>query len=525
MSILASLAYTLVDSLRQKPATPTSKKALSLNDGHYHTAPLFARYFIDLQQYDGNDAIALVKAGDKVLKNQCIAQPSSPLGLYSYAPTSGTVAAIKRITATHPSHYQSNAIEIIADGEDTAETPWQTYPESETWQRQTLIERIHHAGICGMGGAGFPTEKKLNFDGNAQTLIVNGAECEPYVTCDEVLMQQHAESIILGAKAVAFIIGASQILVGIEDEKTAAIATMQNAVAKLNDSDLNIKIIALPTRYPMGSRQQLAEYLLGVQTTVGKRSYQYGFVCHNVATLKACYDAIYLGLPLTSRLVTYSGECYQQPQVIDTRIGTQIADINNIIGLKNDKYRLVVGGSMMGFECLDTSMTIKKESIAVLALAKHDTQPVDDCIRCGRCAEVCPMDLLPQQLHFFSQPQISDKLGQFNLFDCIECGLCNYVCPSNIPLVQQFQFAKGEVLASEHKQSFSQHAKLRYENRLERLERDKLRRAQALEEKRKKMEKKATVKTTLLPKPWHVWRQKKPSSRSKVRTANDHGCD
>lgn len=485
---------------RPQTSAVSSKKALSLNNGQYTTAPLFENYYLPLQQYDGHDAVTVVAAGDYVFKNQLIAKPSSPLGLYSHAPTSGYIGEITSITATHPSHYQSSALQLIADGKDQADNAWQVYDNPGQWQREILIERIHQAGICGMGGAGFPTEKKINFDGQVATLIVNGAECEPYVTCDEVLMQQRSKEIILGAKAVAFIIGATQILIGIEDEKTTAIENMQATIKELaeqfSDPAINIRVVALPTRYPMGSRHQLAEYLLGVKTVTGRRSFHYDFVCHNVATLKACYDAVYLGLPLISRLITFSGNCYQTPQVTDSLIGTTIQDINTFIGIKNEPYQLVVGGSMMGFECLDDSMTLKKESIAVLALPHHEKHQVEACIRCGRCAEACPMDLLPQQLHFFSQPQLSEKLAQFNLFDCIECGLCNYVCPSYIPLVQQFQFAKGEVLHKKHKQSFSQHAKLRHENRLHRIERDKLRRQQALEEKRKKLEAKQADKQT-----------------------------
>lgn len=461
-------------------------KTLSLHGGNYHHAPLFNRYLIPLNQYDGNPAIALVKTGDYVLKNQVIAHPSSELGVFSHAPTSGLIGEKTETIATHPSHFTTSAIEIVADGLDKSAPAMPALANEADWQQSTLVERIHQAGICGMGGAGFPTEKKINLDIAVNTLIVNGAECEPYVTCDEVLMQQHANAILLGAKAVAFIIGASQVIIAIEDEKQNAIQAMQQAIIDLH-LGAKFSVVALPTRYPMGSHHQLADYLLGIKTAVGRRSYQYNFVCHNVATLKACYDAIYLGLPLISRLTTFSGNAYQTPQVLNTRIGTQLTDINNLLGLTDTDCQLVMGGSMMGFVCHNPQMALKKESIAVLAFQQEKPLQTDDCIRCGKCADACPMDLLPQQLHYFSQGQDLEKLQQFNLFDCIECGLCNYVCPSHIPLVQQFQCSKGEVLAEQHKKQFASHAKTRYESRLERLERNKQRRQQQLEEKRKKL--------------------------------------
>lgn len=480
---------------RPKGLTLPEYKSLSNHDGDIKILPLYDKYYLSLLQRDGQQAIPTVNIGDKVNAGDCIARPTSHLALHRHAPTSGEVSAIVEIRETHPSGMLVQAIEITSDGLDSPSDDFP--PLSEQTDRESLIERIFHAGIAGMGGAGFPTEKKINLSQPVETLIINGAECEPYITCDDLLMRHDAEAILRGALIVARILSAHNLLIGIEDNKPEAIAAMQAVVKQVQtETPCHLALHVLPTQYPMGSRHQIAHYLLGKRPNVSGRSYQSGFVCHNVATVKAVYDAVVLGKPLIERLVTFSGDGVEKAGVYRSKCGTDLADIAPDIGLAEHLDELIVGGTMMGFAVppdQDKPMVIKRETTSILAFQhrplhtlQQDTAQ-ENCIRCGKCADVCPMDLLPQQLHFYGQGQDVPKLEQHRLFDCIECGLCNYVCPSNIPLVQLFQHSKGNIIAERKAKAASATAKQRYDTRNARIADEKRAKAQKAEARRAKL--------------------------------------
>lgn len=478
-------------------------KALSNHSGAIKALPLYSRYYISLLQRDGEQAIPTVAIGDAVKHGEIIAKPTSHLALYRHAPTSGTVSAIVDISESHPSGMTVKALEITADGLDTPSDDFAPIPESGWYQRERLLTRIFHAGIAGMGGAGFPTEKKLNLTQPVETLILNGAECEPYITCDDLLMRHDAKAILHGAQLLAHILCARQVLVGIEDNKPEAISAMQNAADALADTRISIHV--LPTQYPMGSRHQIAHALLGQRFAVSTRSHQSGFICHNVATAKAAYDAVALGKPLTERLVTFSGSGITQAGVYQTKVGTAISDIANDIGLHTDCDEIIFGGTMMGFSSKQDNplpQVIKRETTSVLAFDtphKRAKTPAQNCIRCGHCADICPMDLLPQQLQFYGSSGQQEKAEENRLFDCIECGLCTYVCPSDIPLVQIFQHSKGDILDQRQKKAEAEHARIRFETRNTRLENDKAERAKKMAERRailKQQSENATNKPT-----------------------------
>lgn len=475
-----------------KGVSLTDYKSLSNHSGDIDTLPLYSHYYVSLLQRDGDTAVPTVKIGEHVHAGDIIATPTSNLALYRHAPTSGIVAGIVDITESHPSAMTVKALAIEADGLDTPTDDFPPLPAEAWHNRDALLSRIFCAGIAGMGGAGFPTERKLNIKQTVDNLIINGAECEPYITCDDLLMRHDAEAILRGSQLLAQVLSAKRIAVGIEDNKPEAITSMQAAAAELNDSRIDIHV--LPTQYPMGSRHQIAHALLGQRFAVSTRSHQSGFICHNVATAKAVFDAVALGKPLIERLVTFSGDGVTRPGVYRSKVGTTIDDISADIGLQADCDEVIFGGTMMGFRVQQNNplpQVIKRETTAVLAFKKPPAQTpnlAQNCIRCGDCADVCPMDLLPQQLQFYGSSGDNDKAEANRLFDCIECGLCTYVCPSDIPLVQIFQHSKGDILTERKKKTDAEHARRRFESRNTRLAAEKAAKAAKAAERRAKLQ-------------------------------------
>ncbi len=485
---------------KPKGLTLPEYKALSNHTGNIQRLPIFNKYYISLLQRDGEKAIPCVKVGDKVNAGDIIARPTSNMALHRHAPTSGEITGVVEIRETHASTMLTQALEITADGLDTATQSFPPIADYPNTPRKALLKRIFRAGIAGMGGAGFPTEKKINLANPVETLIINGAECEPYITCDDILMRHYAEEILRGARIFAYILNSKQILVGIEDNKPEAIAAMQVAAEKLNQAGgqthCPITVKSMPTKYPMGSRHQIAHYLLGRKPDIRQRSYRSGFVCHNVATAKAAYDAVVLGKPLTERLVTFSGDGVGKAGVYQTKCGTDFADIAASIELAQPCDEVIFGGTMMGFAINPRHplpIVVKRETTSVLAFANRPLhtlqQPTNEqnCIRCGECANVCPMDLLPQQLQFYGRSGDYAKAQENRLFDCIECGLCTYVCPSDIPLVQIFQHSKGKIIAERKKKQAAEQARIRFENRNARIAAEKAERARKSAARRAKL--------------------------------------
>lgn len=455
---------------------------------------------LPLRQHIGHDAEPVVKPGDRVGKGQLIAQPFGHISAAIHAPTSGTVTAIEGRPFPHPSGMPVESIVIAADGEDRwAEGLPAPIADYRTLSAPELTHRIRDAGIVGLGGAAFPTDAKLRIDKNSiTTLIINGAECEPWITCDDLLMREQATGIVEGIAILQHILRPMATLIGIEDNKPEAIDAMRQALAtaQLN----NTEVVVIPTLYPSGGEKQLIKILTNKEVPSGGLPLQIGIVCQNVGTTFAIFEAIIKGKPLIERVVTITGDGVRQPRNLLLRIGTPISEaVAAAGGYVDNVAELLIGGPMMGVAIPTDDVPLIKSSNCVLASTPanlrrhHDAHP---CIRCGECAAVCPAQLLPQQLYWYARAKNHDKAEDYHLFDCIECGCCDYVCPSHIPLVQYYRHAKGEIRHLREEKAKADRARIRHQLREERLAREAAERAARLAAKKAALEKKKAAKQT-----------------------------
>ncbi|WP_337038013.1 MULTISPECIES: electron transport complex subunit RsxC [Pseudescherichia] len=434
--------------------------------------PLAGRFVIPLKQHIGAEGELCVAVGDRVLRGQPLTHGRGRM-LPVHAPTSGTVVEIAPHSTAHPSALAELSVIIDADGEDRwiERDGWSDY---RSRSRAELIERIHQFGVAGLGGAGFPTGNKLLGGGDKiETLIINAAECEPYITADDRLMQDCAAQIVEGIRILAHILQPRQVLIGIEDNKPQAISMLRAVLANAHDIMLRV----IPTKYPSGGAKQLTQILTGKQVPHGGRSSDIGVLMQNVGTAFAVKRAVIDGEPLTERVVTLTGEAVAQPGNVWARLGTPVRHLLDAAGFCPSGEQLVImGGPLMGFTLPWLDVPVVKITNCLLAPSASEmgeTQEEKGCIRCSACADACPADLLPQQLYWFSKGQQHDKATAHNLADCIECGACAWVCPSNIPLVQYFRQEKAEIYAIAQEEKRAAEAKIRFEARQARLEREK----------------------------------------------------
>ena len=449
---------------------PPEHKELS-NRTPIQPAPLPKRLILPLAQHLGAPAEPCVTLGEHVLKGQQIAIASGFVSAALHAPTSGVVSFIGPQPYPHVSGMLANAIVIDSDGEDR----WielEPHPDYRALERPALLELIRQAGISGLGGAGFPTAVKLTPPPTQRirTLIINGTECEPYITADDLLMREKAAELVAGIEILAHLIQPQDVLIGIEDNKPEAIAAVRAAIG---ERPFVLKVF--PTKYPSGGEKQLIQILTGEEVPSGGLPADIGMLCQNVGTCVAIHDAVLLGKPLISRITTLTGEALARPMNVEALIGTPAGELLAFAGLEQNRLnRLIMGGPMMGFTLPSLDVPVIKTTNCLLASTLEELPPPPPalpCIRCGECAEACPVSLLPQQLHFFALGQEHEQLKAHHLFDCIECGACAYVCPSNIPLVQYYRAAKAEIRELEQKQQKAEHSKQRFELRQERLRR------------------------------------------------------
>ncbi|MEN4515146.1 electron transport complex subunit RsxC [Enterobacter hormaechei subsp. steigerwaltii] len=434
--------------------------------------PLATRYVMPLKQHIGAEGELCVKEGDSVLRGQPLTFGRGRM-LPIHAPTSGKVVAVAPHTVAHPSALSELSVIIEADGEDRwiDRDGWSDY---RSHSREALIERIHQFGVAGLGGAGFPTGAKLHGGGDKiETLIINAAECEPYITADDRLMQDCAAQVVEGIRILAHILQPREVLIGIEDNKPQAISMLRAVLA--NSHDIALRVI--PTKYPSGGAKQLTQILTGKQVPHGGRSSDIGVLMQNVGTAYAVKRAVIDGEPLTERVVTLTGESVSRPGNVWARLGTPVRHLLEQAGFCPGSDQLVImGGPLMGFTLPWLDVPVVKITNCLLAPSPTEmgeTQEEKGCIRCSACADACPADLLPQQLYWYSKGQLHDKAQAHNLADCIECGACAWVCPSNIPLVQYFRQEKAEIYAISMEEKRAAEAKARFEARQARLEREK----------------------------------------------------
>ena len=462
--------------------TPPHHKSMSTG-APSREAALSAEYAISLRQRDGSAYLAKVAPGERVLRGQLLAEPVNHQDAPVHAPTSGTIRAIEPRPEMHPANQPVPHLILASDGKDESVPPL-TALDPATTDADALRERIAACGIVGLGGAGFPTARKLGHPAN--TLVINAAECEPYITCDDLQIRENAADIIHGAQIAAKILNAEHIHFGIEDDKPQAIAALERAAADINDPRL--KISSVPTRYPSGNARQLFELLLGVRVPADQHASDYGLICHNSGTMKAVYDAVIRGEPLTERYTTISGEGVNQPQVLRIRTGAPVRDLIAQAGGEKGDNRYIIGGPMMGYQIISADTPLQKTGNSLLLLPAIAPAEESPCIRCSRCADACPMELLPQQLLWYSQSDEHKRLKQYRLYDCIECGICAAVCPSAIPLVQYYRHSKGAIRAADEKARAAEHARARHEARTARLEREAAERQAQMDARRAKLQ-------------------------------------
>lgn len=435
-------------------------------------AGLPERLILPLQQHIGEPASPVVAVGDRVLKGQMIADVTSGMGVPVHAPTSGVIESICDQPVPHPSGMADRCIVLEPDGEDQwrPRSPVQDYRALE---RDRVLQMIRDAGVSGLGGAGFPTNIKLRppRDRKVSTLILNGAECEPYITADDMTMRERADAVIAGFKIMAWILRPERCVIGVEDNKPDAIAALRKAA-----EGTQIEIAVIPTKYPSGGEKQLIQILTGMEVPSGGIPADIGVMCQNIGTAVAVAQAVLEDRPLIARTVTITGDAVRKPGNFEALIGTPIQYLLEQAAVDQSAVsRLVLGGPMMGYTLTTEAVPVIKTTNCVIAATAAELPsppPEQPCIRCAQCAEVCPMELLPQQLFWYSKSTEFEKAEHLNLFDCIECGACSYVCPSSIPLVQYYRFAKGEIRLQRAEQIKADRARERFEARQARLERE-----------------------------------------------------
>jgi len=449
------------------------------------------RLVIPVQQHIGEAGKLLVKVGDSVLKGQVLAQASSYVSASIHAPSSGKVVEIEELPVPHPSGLSALSVVIETDGEDKwIELSPLHHPNTKS--PTELRQLIRQAGIVGLGGAAFPTAVKVNTGPHAEidTLIINGAECEPSISCDDMLMRHYASEVISGCGLIQYIVSAKHCLIAIEDNKPEAIAALR---AVITEKALHtIEVVVVPTIYPTGGEKQLIKVLSNKEVPSDGFPSDIGVLVQNVGTAVAIHKAICLGEPLISRIVTITGEGVQQAHNMEVLIGTPMSElIEQSGGYHDDAAKLIMGGPMMGFTLQTDHLPVTKACNCLLVSnAAEQTADAMPCIRCGACATVCPAQLLPQQLYWHASSKNFDLVQEYHLFDCIECGCCNHVCPSQIPLVQYYRFAKTEIWNQERDRIKSDHARIRHEFRQQRLDREKKERDEKLRKKKELLAKK-----------------------------------
>lgn len=438
------------------------------------TAPIPSRLVLPVHQHAGDPAGPVVEAGERVLRGQVIADGAGEQALPVHASTSGHVVAVGRYPVTHPSGLSDTCVVIEPDGRDEG-MPGMSAEDSEALSPATLQKRVRDAGLAGLGGAAFPTWRKLaaGLDEGVETLIVNGAECEPGISCDEALMRERPGEIVAAAHLLQRSLNAPECLIAVEDRLADVRDGLAGEIEARGAS--GCAAVTVPSYYPVGGERQLIHALTGREVPSGGLPPDLGMLCVNVGTAAAARRAALHGEPLTERVVTVTGAGVQRGGNFRVRLGTPIAElVAHCGGYTDSARRLIVGGPMMGFALPDDDRPVAKGTDCVL-VAGPEVETGEDapmpCIRCGECMEVCPAGLLPQQIYWHARDGDLAGAEHYDLFDCIECGCCAAVCPSHLPLVAHYRRAKAEIWARERERVEAERAKRRYELRQARLER------------------------------------------------------
>ena len=419
---------------------PESFKALT-KDKSIASLALPKNVAIPLLQNTGRPADPIVKSGDTVLKGQLIGESISFISSKVHASLSGKVTAVGEVI--NPIYGKSNCVFIESDGRDLPHPSLRGITSPESLSREKIVEIIKNAGIVGLGGAAFPTHVKLlgiKEDKN-YSLIINGAECEPFLTCDQRLMVENSEEILKGIRLLAKASNAKDVHIAIENNKPKAIRAMKKAAV-----GSGYRIVTLKTKYPQGGEKQLIKAILGREVPPEKLPLDVDCIVQNVGTAFAAYEAVYKGLPLIERCVTLTGSCLKNPGNFRVRIGTLLTDIvqTSCGGFVKEPAKIILGGPMMGIAHYSADIPIIKGITGVVFLSREEAEVPEEsiCVKCGRCVDVCPVNLLPTEIVKYVKRKGIDYLDKLNVFDCIECGACSFGCAARIPIVQYIKLAK-----------------------------------------------------------------------------------
>jgi H+/Na+-translocating ferredoxin:NAD+ oxidoreductase subunit C len=463
---------------------PPTHKEHSLRSQIMST-PIPAQLSIPLGSREQEQITLFVETGERVCKYQKLAVlHSSPDGsnIPVHAPTSGMITSIEQSCVADHSEQHQLCIKLTTDGSDEAVT---LAPPADYTQlsRAELISKIHDAGIVGMGGAGFPTAEKLSSDRGAgfEFLIINAAECEPYITADEAIIRERAEKVLLGAELLRQASNAQRCIVAIEESKPDAINALKEILhadgQAASESQRHCEMVIIPSKYPAGSERQLIQCLTGKEIPADQHPTDNGIIVHNIGTAYATFEAITEGKPCISRITTLCGQALKTPKNFEALIGTHVDFLFDLCGIDSGKnHKSILGGTLMGFELASEKAAISKTCNCLIAANDSELRehiPEQACIRCGYCAEVCPARLLPQQLLAFSKADDPSQLTNHGLADCIECGACDYVCPSHIPLVSTFKENKYAIQSRQNSLERSDYWQQRFQYRQYRVKKEK----------------------------------------------------
>lgn len=394
-----------------------------------------------LSQHIGAPCQPLVSVGDRVLMGQKIGDAEARIGAPIHSSVSGKVIAIEE--RPHPGGRTVLSIVVENDYQDEA-VPNLAGPKSyEQVDAAEIAQIVREAGIVGMGGAGFPTHVKLL--NNVDTVLLNGVECEPYLSADYRVMMEQAEDVVLGLRLIMKAVGAKQGYIGLKEDKPDAIARLEAACAAYPD----LAVVPLQHKYPQGSEVQLIKAILGKELPPGKLPHDIGAVINNVATAAAVAQAVTNGRPLIERVVTVAGSAVQQPKNLLVRVGTSFEYLLETAGLQSAPAKVISGGTMMGIAQSSTAVPVIKTVSGIIALNERDAAVLEPgpCVRCGRCVDACSMSLEPLFLAQFSEMGDYEQAEAYHILDCYECGACTFICPARRPLVQRIRLAKREIRA------------------------------------------------------------------------------
>ena len=445
---------------------------LQSTSGPIRQMPVPAQLVLPIAQHAGDPANPVVGIGERVRKGQLLADCSGTLGAPVHASSSGRVAAIEPWPVSRRHGDSAPCIFIETDGEDRAIDAREHAQAFDQMTPDALRTEILRGGIVGLGGAVFPTAQKLTqaTTSELEYLVLNGVECEPYISCDDMLMREHAKAVLIGAQILMRATGIGQCIVAVESDKPDAIQQLGESLAALDDSRIVIKQV--PTIYPSGGEDQLVQLVVNREVPSGGLPTDAGCLVQNVGTAAAVHNWVVENEPLISRICTITGDGVSEPMNVVARIGTMVADIVDFAGGYTDRAeQLIIGGPMTGRSVSTDRVPLVKATNCILALsAPPSTAPELPCIRCGECAAVCPIQLQPQAIFWHACADNEEQLRVHGLTDCIECGCCDLVCPSHIPLTADFRKAKARIRELADEKARAERARIRFEARGARLE-------------------------------------------------------